>query len=192
LEIKIHNSLQDSYAESSNFTKFTLKDIDAVSNHFILEIQNASTTNPQITQFQISGDNNQICKANICKHEFDTLNISLPTPEYTGLSISMNFQLSDEKLQKWELHMLAVLTGINETDTNNIIYEFNHYLNNVRLNPIENPIDKSLDENEWSQWYLGNTWYYATKNVEYRSGEDRLIIIGSFHGNEPRDSPWSW
>jgi hypothetical protein len=189
--LAIKTSHIETYAEEKNFTKFTLADIEAVSkpNHFILEVQNASSVNPQITEFRISGDNNQICKSGVCTYHFNTMNISLPTPEYTGLTIHMNFQQHNVELQKMELHLLAVLSGINDTNENNIIYEFNDYLNNVRLNPTENPIDKSIDENEWYKWYLDNTWYYATNKVEYREGEDRLIVIGKFHGNEPRDSP---
>lgn len=156
-----------------------------------MEIQGVSTSNPKVTQFQLSADNNQICKSGNCKYEFDRINISLPTVNYTGLTVETNFQLDDEKSekQKWRLYSSTRLSGINETDVNNLIYNFNQPLGDVMLEPSisENPIDKFPNKYEWSRWWNENTWYYDTGPVEYRSGEDRLIITGTFNGH---DLPW--
>jgi hypothetical protein len=182
--VKTYNNLEV-YAESSNFTKFTLKDIQE-AYQFIMEIQNASTSHPQVTQFQISGDNKQICNSGNCTYEFGTINISLPTIEDISLNTDMYFELHDEKSERWRLTLLASLTAIKETDKNNLIYEFYRCDNYFRLYPTENPIDKSLDEDGWIGWYLENTWYYGTKKVEYRSAEDTLLITAMFHGDKPR------
>ena len=168
-----HTSEQNVYGQSNNFSKFTSKDMEAAQEaklrQFILEIQGASTSNPQVTQFQISGDSNKICKSGNCNYEFKTINISLPTVEYTGLTLRIDFLLNDKESQKWELFSMTSLSGINETDSNNLIYTFNEPLGSVRLNPAEseNPIDKSLDEDGWVQWWNENTWYYDTGPVEY-------------------------
>jgi hypothetical protein len=159
---------------------------EAKLRQFILEIQGASTSNPQVIQFQISGDSNKICKSGNCNYEFGTINISLPTVENTGLTLRIDFQLDDEESQKWELFSMTSLSGINETDINNLIYTFNEPLGSVRLHPAEseNPIDQSLDKDGWYQWWNENTWYYDTGPVEYRSGEDRLIMTGTFNGHD--------
>jgi hypothetical protein len=186
---------QNTYAQSSNFTKFTAKDIEeakeeatkAKLSQFFLEIHDASTNNPNITQFQISGDSNKICKSGNCNYQFGIINISLPTIEYTGLILQIDFQLHDKETQKWKLYSMTSLSNINETDTNNLIYEFNKPLGFVRLNPAENenPIDQSIDEEGWYKWWNENTWYYDMGPVEYRSGEDRLIMTGTFNGHDP-------
>lgn len=151
-----------------------------------MEIQDSRTSNPHITQFKISGDSNKICKSQNCKYEFGIINISLPTVEYTGLTLQIDFQLHDKESQKWELYSMSSLSNINETDTNNLIYEFNEPLGFVRLNPAENenPIDQSIDEDGWYKWWNENTWYYDMGPVEYRSGEDRLIMTGTFNGHD--------
>lgn len=116
--IMTNTSEQNAYAQSSNFTKFTSKDVEeekeAKLSQFVLKIQNASTINLHITQFQISGN---------CKYEFGTINISLSSVENTGLNLLIDFQLHDKESQKWELYSMTSLSGINETDINNLIYE---------------------------------------------------------------------
>lgn len=125
--IMTNTSEQNAYAQSSNFTKFTSKDVEeekeAKLSQFVLKIQNASTINLHITQFQISEDSNKICESGNCEYEFGTINISLSSVENTGLNLLIDFQLHDKESQKWELYSMTSLSGINETDINNLIYE---------------------------------------------------------------------
>ena len=194
--IMTYTSEQKSYGQSSNFTKFTSMDLETAKEaakqaklrEFVLEIQGVSTSNPKVTQFQLSGDNNQICKSGNCKYEFDTINISLPTVENTGLIVGINFHIDDQKseIEKWRLYSSTGLSEINETDTNNLIYKFNEPLGFVRLDPPESemPIDVSLENYKRIHWWNENTWHYDTGPVEYRSGEDRLIMTGTFNGHD--------
>jgi hypothetical protein len=93
--IMTNTSEQNAYAQSSNFTKFTSKDVEeekeAKLSQFVLKIQNASTINLLITQFQISEDSNKICESGNCEYEFGTINISLSSVENTGLNLLIDF-----------------------------------------------------------------------------------------------------